>query len=254
MQVFYNVINMQTGATKETKTSIPLAVLVQEANTVYSWSAPDAEMLHKGGLAPEVLQGLPALSDRAEQLYYKYKAEKNSIPIARSELAAEFAEASRLRAFIAANIRVALRLEGSGNKAQSYHRRRSFEIIIADLFDLAALCRKLKSMLERIGFDLQKADDAEKTAGVLEKKLLDLKMRVIAKEELYREFVGNYHALKSNLQQIRLIAFNVFPPDSARRAGYRSRYYQKTPAIKAKLPENKAPQLTQSQPPQAAEA
>jgi len=245
---------MQTNETKETKTSIPLAVLVQEANAVYSWSAPDTEILHKGGLAPEVLQGLPALWDRAEQLYYKYKAEKNSIPLARRDLAAEFAEASRLRAFIAANIRVALRLEGSGNKVLSYHRRRSFEIIIADLFELASLCRKLKSSLERIGFDLQRADDAEKTAGILEKKLLDLKMQVIAIDDLYREFKGHYSTLKANLQQIRLIAFNVFPPDSPRRAGYRSRYYQKTPAIKAKLPENKSPQLTQSQPPRAAEA
>ena len=219
---------MQTNATEETKTSIPLAVLVQEANTVYSWSAPDAEILHKGGLAPEVLQGLPTLSDRAEQLYYKYQAEKNSIPIARSDLAAEFAEASRLRAFIAANIRVALRLEGSANKVLSYFKRRSFEIIIADLFELASLCRKLKNSLERIGFDLQRADDAEKTAGILEKKLLDLKMQVIAIDDLYREFKGHYSTLKDNLQQIRLIAFNVFPPDSPRRAGYRSRYYQKT--------------------------
>jgi hypothetical protein len=225
---------MQTNKKAKLKTTIPLAALMREAQLMFAWCRPDIGLLCASGLDRAVIDNLPALCDRTEKLYVRYKTEQKTIPLNYVALAREFGNGYTLRAAIAEKVRVALRLNGNGKKLPSYHHRRAFQIIIKDLFDLAALHRAFKPGRNHTGDNGRLADEAETMAGMLEKKLVHYKMELIAKDTLYDEFIKMYHTLSRDLQKIRFIALKIFPIGSPRRSGYRRIYNRKNSSLQAK--------------------
>lgn len=207
------------------KTTIPVPFLVSESRTLARWCRPDREKLTKAGLDWALVEKLPLLADKCEELYVKYTVEKGDISECRRRMARRFKAASRVRSLTARKIRHALSVAGSENKLPSYHRREKPPEIIQDLFDLSYLCVRFKEYMENIGFSLRRASALEKLARIRSDELaLFQGERLVQFSRLKSKLQNSYGELYGTMKRIRGCAFEVFGVGHPRREGYVSRY------------------------------
>lgn len=207
------------------KTTIPVPFLVSESRTLAGWCLPDRGKLTGAGLDWALVEKLPLLADRCEELYVMYTVERWDLSECRKRMARRFKAASRVRSLTARKIRHALSVAGSENKLPSYHRREKPPEIIQDLFNLSYMCFRLKEYMENIGFNLRRASAIEKLARMRSDELAFFEgEKLVQFAELKKELQHSYGELHRVVNRIRGCAFEVFGVGHPRRKGYVSRY------------------------------
>jgi hypothetical protein len=210
--------------TKLEKTTIPCLVLVGEARLMYEWCQSDKNEFESFGFNWETVNTIPALCNESQNLFVQLQIENITLEQYKRDLAKRFYEATKMRTVVSERIRYALQIAESDKHFPGYSRRRDYMEIIGDLLNLAGFCEQFKDILEKIGFNQQKAEDIKLLAIQLQTENVTLYSRVLENKDLKKKYLSAYHDLYNLVQLLRKCAFEIFPPDSPRRNGYQSQY------------------------------
>ncbi len=204
---------------------IPIAVYIQEADTLYHWAMKDKDALLAAGLSMEILQNLPELCENATRTEANWYVQLNSKQENIQEWEKQAAEAFNLRKQLLHFFRFAFRGHSTLMKnLKAINAGYSQVKKIQDLNDLAVMGRINISLLEQVHFDISLLDKAAQASADLSVLLANANRDRMSPNEAKKIRDLAYTRLKEAVDEIRFYARFVFHNDKERLSRYRSDY------------------------------
>ena len=216
--------------TKDLKrSSVPMAIYLQEADSLALWCLTDREKLFAAGLEREVIDALPEridLARRAETFRNGFMKRRKTDTAYVRKLSAQ---AREIKGELVRDLRFAMKRSGDVEDAllRYIEKRRTEASLVQSLNDLSIQCKKKSKELFAIGVGREKWDGTAGLSKELGSALADRHVRKGA-EAHFRELRDRaFTHLNESVGAIRLCGRYVFHTNPDRKMGYASAYRRK---------------------------
>ncbi len=216
--------------TKDLKrSSVPMPIYLQEAESLALWCLTDREMLSAAGLEPEVIGALPEridLARRAETFRNGFIKRRKTDTAYVRKLSAQAREIERE---LVRDLRFAMKRSGDVEDGLLRHieKRGTEASLVQSLNDLSILCKRKSKELSAIGVEREKWERTPSLSEELADALADRHVRKGAETHFRILRDRAFTHLNESVSAIRLCGRYVFHTNPDRKVGYASAYRRK---------------------------
>ena len=226
---------------KASSPSVPVNVIVQEADDLYLWCQDDHEQLILAGLDWNQASLIPVCAKMCREFQSQWLKNYKSIDKIKLEWDAKSPEALNLRSELLHDFGFAFRKnEQLLGQIKEIAQKQSRASLVQGLNDLAELGREYIALLASINFDPLKLE----TASRLAPEMADLIARIERNKNLSDESKTirdqSYAFLKHLIDEVRVCGKYKFRDNPERLEGYLSDYWKSRNSTRGKksLPDN----------------
>lgn len=216
---------------------IPVAVYIQEANTLYHWALADEEALTAAGLSWELVEDIPLRCEALIKTEASWQTQKNVEKKCSREWNKRSPLAYELRDRLLSDFRFAFRNHPDLVKTiRAISKGKSHADMIQDLNDLSVVGKANLQLLEAINFDISLLDEAARTASEMAALLAEVNSSGQERSEAKKIRDQAYTHLKGAVDEIREYGRYVFRKNEERFIGYRSNHIKQVKSRQPRKP------------------
>jgi hypothetical protein len=231
------VISTIEASQIKTPHHIPVAVYIQEANTLYHWALADKEALTAAGLSWELVEDIPLRCEALIKAQASWQTQRNTGKKGSQEWNKRSPLAYDLRNRLLHDFRFAFRDHPDLVKTVSaISKGESHADMIQDLSDLSVLGKENPQLLEAINFDISLLDEAAQTASEMAALLAEVNSSRQEHSEAKKFRDQAYTHLKEAVDETREYGQYVFRKNEERFIGYRSSYIKQVKSRQPRKP------------------
>jgi hypothetical protein len=213
--------------------TIPVAIVLQEAEDLYDWCKHDKEALLNVGLNWELVEEIPVRTDALRKSQAKWVCEYKIVQTYNSKWGEAIRAAFNLRDELAHHFHYAFDKQKKVlSQVQRISKGNSNADMIQNLSDLSEFGFKHKTRLKEVGIDLNLLSEARDKSFEFANLLSEVNNEGKESSPSREARDKAYSQLKEVVKEIRRVGKYVFWKDDFRRRGYVSNYIRRVNKVR----------------------